>query len=283
MKQCFAVLLLLVIPGTLLAQQKDTFSVYFPMDVRQLPAPMQQEIDSLFYSDWIHTASNVAVIGFADYVGGAGSYNGQLSRDRAKNVAQYLQAGGIRPENILLIEGKGAVERPGLSGSEGFAADRRVMIVRRNKVPMAAPQPQPQPVQPAPAPPDLSLMKENETLTLENIYFFPGQHIVRPESYPAMEKLLEALKKHPEVRVRIEGHICCVTSPPDGLDIDTGELSLSRNRARSIYNWLIRNGISKDRLEYQGFGRTRPLVPVERTEEDANKNRRVEIRKLSKM
>ena len=279
MKACFF-LLLLGWSCQLHAQQSDTFSVYFPMDVRQLSTDARHEIDSLFYADWLNVASYVVIVGYADYVGGAGTYNNVLSRARAENVAQFLKAAGIRPENIRLIEGKGAVERANISGNKGYAPDRRVDIVRGNN--KLTPPPAPT-AQPAPAPaPDIAQLKENETLTLDNIYFYPGQHVVRPESYPAMEQLLHSLQKNPNVRVRIEGHICCITNGFEGLDIDTGEPLLSQNRARFIYHWLIDHGISKDRLEWKGFGRSRPLIPVEKSEADANKNRRVEIRLLSR-
>ena len=51
---------------------------------------------------------------------------------------------------------------------------------------------------------------------------------------------------------------------------------------KEIYDILIEKGIDETRMEYLGFGKTRPLVWPEKTEEDENRNRRVEIRILKK-
>jgi OOP family OmpA-OmpF porin len=72
--------------------------------------------------------------------------------------------------------------------------------------------------------------------------------------------------------------VCCIENAPDALDVDTYEPTLSVNRAKAIYRYLVSKGIESSRLRYEGFGKRRPIVPNETTEEDAEKNRRVEIR-----
>ncbi len=52
------------------------------------------------------------------------------------------------------------------------------------------------------------------------------------------------------------------------------------NRAKAIYNYLVSKDIDASRLRYEGFGKRRPVVAFESNEEDAKKNRRVEIRIL---
>jgi flagellar motor protein MotB len=58
--------------------------------------------------------------------------------------------------------------------------------------------------------------------------------------------------------------------------MDTGEMGLSVNRAKTIYNYLIENGIDPRRLEYEGLGGSRKLVD-EISDETRAMNRRVEI------
>ena len=63
----------------------------------------------------------------------------------------------------------------------------------------------------------------------------------------------------------------------DDIDREQYNLELSINRAKSIYNWLINNGIESGRLEFTGFGKSRPLF------KDIDKkfralNRRVEVK-----
>jgi outer membrane protein OmpA-like peptidoglycan-associated protein len=101
---------------------------------------------------------------------------------------------------------------------------------------------------------------------------------MKPESMEALEKLYSVLKNNPNLKISIEGHVCCVRDAPDALDIDTYEPHLSVNRAKAIYNYLVEKGIDPGRLTYVGYGRRRPVIEVEQSEEDAEKNRRVEIR-----
>jgi outer membrane protein OmpA-like peptidoglycan-associated protein len=91
------------------------------------------------------------------------------------------------------------------------------------------------------------------------------------------------LKDHPTYKIELDGHVCCQPEwdLTDALDFDSGDNHLSLNRAKAVYDYLVRNGIDASRLSYKGFGGRFHLVP-ENTEEDALKNRRVEIRIIGK-
>jgi outer membrane protein OmpA-like peptidoglycan-associated protein len=71
------------------------------------------------------------------------------------------------------------------------------------------------------------------------------------------------------VRVRIEGHT-------DERGNDDANLMLSQRRALTVMNYLITAGIDSRRLEYAGFGETRP-VDDNKTDAGRAKNRRVEF------
>lgn len=125
---------------------------------------------------------------------------------------------------------------------------------------------------------ELSALKVNEVMRIEAIHFQPTRHFITKESEPILQELLQTLKTYPDLAINIEGHVCCMKGDGDALDTDTYELKLSENRARFIYQYLIDNGIESKRLGYIGHGKRRPIIPNETTEEDAQKNRRVEIR-----
>jgi outer membrane protein OmpA-like peptidoglycan-associated protein len=129
---------------------------------------------------------------------------------------------------------------------------------------------------------DISKINAGETFVLKNIYFYPQSHTVKDESLPEMEKLANAMKKFPRLKIQVEGHICCVMDFPDAFDVDDQNNHLSVNRARYIYEYLLSKGIARERVAYKGFGRSKPIVEIERNEEEANLNRRVEIRVLEK-
>lgn len=127
---------------------------------------------------------------------------------------------------------------------------------------------------------NLSKLKANDILRVENIHFLPTKHIITEDSEPILRALLQTMLDFPGLAIRIEGHVCCIRGAGDALDTDTYELKLSENRAKHIYLYLITNGIEGTRIEYAGFGKSRPIIAEEKTEEDAQKNRRVEIRVL---
>lgn len=274
--------------SVLLHAQKDTVSVFFPFNVSTLSESAQAHLDSAIYRGTIPATEPIQIIGYADAVG-SDTFNLHLSRERATSVKSWLIQSGFRDENITLVIGKGesgakAKERPG-----GNLADRHVDIVRSPaKTAVAANQVVK--LRPGPSVPhtdgplkasavDLSAVPVGTTLLLDNIYFYAGRHIVREESDKALTALVDALKANPDIKIRIEGHVCCVPlSALDAIDDDTGREELSVNRAAIIREYLITHGIDKERLSFIGFGHRHPMVPFEHNEDDANKNRRVEIR-----
>ena len=78
------------------------------------------------------------------------------------------------------------------------------------------------------------------------------------------------MEENPKLKIEIQGHICCQ------LVTDVGDVSTAR--AKAIYNFLIRNKISRERMTFKGFGTSKPVHKIpERNEDEANENRRVEI------
>jgi flagellar motor protein MotB len=94
---------------------------------------------------------------------------------------------------------------------------------------------------------------------------------------PVLEKLLSTMQANPNLKVEIQGHVCCMDGEDDGFDYDSNDQHLSVNRARAVYDYLVEHGIEKKRLSYKGFGHSRPKIKVENTPEEEQVNRRVEI------
>lgn len=257
--------------------ENDTFKLYFDLDVAALNKAATHKIDLLIYNDQILPNSDLTIVGYADYLGTEG-YNKTLSEERAENIAKYLEQYGINKSNIKHCIGKGEVERQGLTGKEGYPTDRRVDIVVNN-IRSSAQHTRSHKVMPTM---DLSRYHQGQTFVLQKIYFFPESHRVKPESMPVLETLYNTMLENPKLKIRIEGHVCCIIDYPDAVDMDNHDSHLSVNRAKSIYDYLVEKGISKSRLQFAGYGKSRPIVAHEITEEDADKNRRVEIRILEK-
>ncbi|HYD91992.1 MAG TPA: OmpA family protein, partial [Flavobacterium sp.] len=111
--------------------------------------------------------------------------------------------------------------------------------------------------------------KPGQKLTLKNLNFYENSFAVVPESRPKMYELLEVMKLHPKLKIKVEGHVCCMTAD---------RRNLSRERAKAIVLFLHAQGIARDRMTFEGFGVSQPIYPIpEKSEEQAAANRRVEI------
>ena len=102
--------------------------------------------------------------------------------------------------------------------------------------------------------------------------FKTGSADIQPgkDSQEVLEAVLKVMKDHPEItKVRIEGH----TDNTGTAKINT---KLSGDRAGTVVKWLVKNGISADRLTSKGWGPDRP-IDSNSTEEGRRNNRRVEF------
>ena len=93
---------------------------------------------------------------------------------------------------------------------------------------------------------------------------------MQPASFAELDGLADFLRKNPTVRVEIGGHT-------DSVGDDAANRLLSENRARSVCNYLISNGLAENRLAAKGYGETQP-VGENATEAGRAANRRVECR-----
>ncbi|TGM01819.1 OmpA family protein [Leptospira jelokensis] len=85
--------------------------------------------------------------------------------------------------------------------------------------------------------------------------------------------LADALKSYPAIKVRVKGHTCFIG------EMDENKI-LSDERAKFIYDELIKNGVNPGQLEYRGFGETAE-IDTNQTEVGRIKNRRVDFTVLS--
>ncbi len=113
-----------------------------------------------------------------------------------------------------------------------------------------------------------------ETVKLNNVFFTAGQPILKPESFPELDRLVTILKDNPSIFIQLEGHTDNIGSP-------AVLQKLSEDRVQTVMNYLISHGIDKGRITGQGFGATRP-VAIGTTEEERKQNRRVEFKILKK-
>lgn len=109
--------------------------------------------------------------------------------------------------------------------------------------------------------------------TLDNVHFNTGKSTLRPDSYKELNELYEYLSLKKEVRIEIAGH-----TDDEGEEADN--LKLSADRAAAVKAYLVKKGISPQRIETIGYGETRPIADNS-SPEGRQKNRRTEVRILT--
>jgi len=122
-------------------------------------------------------------------------------------------------------------------------------------------------------PHEVPLFEEGRSeLVLTGVRFETGSDVLASESRGTLDRVARSLLDYPDVRVEIGGHTDSVGEA--GLNLD-----LSRRRAESVRNYLVRQGVGEDRLRVRGFGETRPLDD-NTTRAGRERNRRVELRRI---
>lgn len=118
---------------------------------------------------------------------------------------------------------------------------------------------------------DLELRKiaVGSAYKLNNIRFATNSSELNKASKNIITDFAGFLKENPRVNVAIHGHT-------DSAGDAAANMILSNDRAKSVYDFLIKSGINASRLSYKGFGQTKPVVSNE-NEEGRSKNRRTEF------
>lgn len=113
-------------------------------------------------------------------------------------------------------------------------------------------------------------------IVLENIYFSGGSAVMLRKSMNSLRDLLQTLTDNPTLEIEIQGHVNQpVNSPKDKKE--SYYQSLSEERAKAVYDYLIKRKIDPARLTYKGFGYANMIYPYASTPEEEEANRRVEI------
>lgn len=120
----------------------------------------------------------------------------------------------------------------------------------------------------------LKKVEVGSTIVLKNIFFDFDKATLRTESTAELERLIKLLNDNPTLKIEISGHT-------DNRGAAQYNLTLSDNRSKSVVDYLVAKGISKDRLTWKGYGLTKPIATND-TDEGRQLNRRTEFKILSK-
>lgn len=122
----------------------------------------------------------------------------------------------------------------------------------------------------------LPVLKQGEKYNLGNILFYGDLPDLLPVSYPAVEALYQLMEKNKKLVIQIEGHVNKGTISNEQEEQLIQQLS--EQRAQTIYHYLVKKGISKDRLSTVGLSYSQMLYPHPRDPKEQEANRRVDIK-----
>lgn len=258
MKQLLIIIFIIVINATAFSQ-RDQITVYFEYASSKIhPGELDKlkELQQLILKEEI---VNLEIYGYTDTTSSV-SYNLNLSKLRCETVNKELNSMGT-------IVAKGEVA-PDINYNPATA--RRCEIYYTYKTvdsPITEVQITPKPQNKFNPIIEDFIDGEAKTISVDiEILFEGGTAITLPESEIEARQLLFTLRDYPMLKAVIHGHVCC-----------NDDMQLSVERAVTIFNYLVVNGIDRKRLSYTGHSNKQPKVYPEITEDDRIQNRRVRI------
>jgi len=112
------------------------------------------------------------------------------------------------------------------------------------------------------------LMSDGKIVT-NDIHFESGNAILKSESMKIIDKIVQLMNGHPEIKFKVEGH-----TDSDGSE--ESNLKLSDQRSAAVKDAIVLKGIDASRLSTKGYGESHPLTDNSTPDKKA-KNRRVEF------
>ena len=142
--------------------------------------------------------------------------------------------------------------------------------------------------------PNIALPPANpgEKMVLRDLFFVGDQAVLLKSSEPELPKILRFMQLNSDLNIEIAGHVNRPFPEAHHFPLKPGQtpaeyamglepawrISLSTERAKTVYQYLLRNGIPAERMTYKGYRNNEMLFPHANTTREMEQNRRVEIR-----
>lgn len=106
-------------------------------------------------------------------------------------------------------------------------------------------------------------------VNMSDVLFDTGKYTLRPAAREKLAKVSGIILSHPGLALEVEGHT-------DSVGSDEYNMRLSEQRANSVRDYLIAQGINPAIVTARGFGKTMPIADNS-TPQGRQMNRRVEL------
>ena len=239
------------------AQEEEIYSIFFEFDKFSLKEEQAEGV--LAFVQKIDTAriESIQIYGYCDDRG-KDEYNFVLSTNRATTVKNKLIERGIKSKIIITLEGKGRImldEDLQTDIPEARSKNRRVDVVVNYKSIT---------IENLKIPGVYSTIRKDavkgDRIYLEKVLFERGSSQLTVQAKKELDKIALQLLKFKNIQFEVQGHVCCTpTYHREAVDRETKKRELSVNRAKRVYNYLFKKGISDARMTYRGYGNTQSL------------------------
>jgi len=257
------------------SQNKLTHEVYFETDKYDVPVTEENRLLLFISSLSDIDIESISIYGFCDDIG-ASEYNLKLSQDRANAIKAIFANNEISESLISNVDGKGEillkiVDEKDVIKIRGL--NRKVEIIINPKPPKTIEENQTEAAVIKKDVPEQikGALKIGDKIVFENILFKTGYSTMMPESKPVLQAIAKSLDERKDIYFTIQGHVCCTQFSRDAVDRKTKKRNLSVARAKFVYDYFVKKGISSKRMKYVGLRRLFPLGG------DPKDDRRVEI------
>jgi outer membrane protein OmpA-like peptidoglycan-associated protein len=243
--------------GLSFAQEEEIYSIFFEFDKFNLKEEQAEGV--IAFVKKIDTAriESIQIYGYCDDRG-KDEYNFVLSTNRANTVKNKLIERGIKSKIIITLEGKGRImldEDLQTDIPEARSKNRRVDVVVNYKSIV---------IENLKIPGVYSTIKKDavpgDRIYLEKVLFERGSSQLTVQAKKELDKIALLLLKFKNIQFEVQGHVCCTpTYHREAIDRETKKRELSVNRAKRVFNYLFKKGISNSRMTYRGYGNTQSL------------------------
>ncbi len=124
-----------------------------------------------------------------------------------------------------------------------------------------------------PGTPKGARVDENGCWIIDKVQFDLDRYTIKPEYYSVIDEVIRVMKLNPGLRMKIEGHTCIIAS-------EQYNMKLSHNRAISVLDYMLKQGIEPERLSVEGFAFHKPTAS-NKSREGRIANRRAEFIQLN--
>ena len=109
-----------------------------------------------------------------------------------------------------------------------------------------------------------------QSIQLNNVFFEQAKPILKPESYPELDRLVAIMQENPTMEIELNGYT-------DNIGRSVSLIVLSQDRVGTVKKYMMAKGIASRRITGKGYGPANPVANND-TEEHRKMNRRVEFK-----